>query len=249
MSFAVCIVAVAPVRIEPTHKSEMVTELLFLESVTVLERLQDFIKVKCHYDGYEGWCQQIQLVETAFLPETYGWHHQPINEVIINNQLTRVSMGTTWNDTSISLPPFDISFKEAKPPAHFDFTEQNIQRITRAFLGTPYLWGGKSVFGIDCSGFTQQVFKLFNIVLPRDAYQQAALGKSIGFLEEANCGDLAFFDNEEGHITHVGILFNTHTIIHASGYVKIDAIDAMGIISTLHSKRTHRLRLIKTFRE
>ncbi|WP_298299298.1 C40 family peptidase [Hydrotalea sp.] len=248
MRFAVCIVAVAPVRKEPSHKSEMVSQLLLLEAVVILEVLPDFVKVKCLYDGYEGWCQIIQLVETDTLPETSGWHQQALNEVYIHQQAICVSLGTPWNNKAIILPFFDISFQISQPPAALYFTEKNIKQISYSFLGTPYLWGGKSVFGIDCSGFTQQVFKLFHVVLPRDAYQQAELGNSIGFLEEAKCGDLAFFDNEEGRITHVGILLNAYTIIHASGYVKIDAIDNMGIITTPHSKRTHHLRLIKSFR-
>ena len=113
------------------------------------------------------------------------------------------------------------------------------------FLNSPYLWGGKSSFGVDCSGFTQQVFKLMGIGLPRDAYQQVSTGETVDFLQLACCGDLAFFDNENGDITHVGILLSSNSIIHASGYVRIDTIDHLGIINILTGKRTHNLRIIK----
>ena len=128
-----------------------------------------------------------------------------------------------------------------------EFTEASIKEISIQFLNTSYLWGGRSVFGIDCSGFVQQVFRFFNKPLQRDAYQQATDGEVVGFLQEAKCGDLAFFDNEEGKITHVGILYNADTIIHASGKVRIDKIDNMGIVNSDTGERTHNLRIIKRY--
>jgi len=112
-------------------------------------------------------------------------------------------------------------------------------------MNTPYLWGGRSLYGIDCSGFTQQVFGYFNVQLQRDAYQQAEMGTDIGFLAESQCGDLAYFDNKEGKITHVGILLNENTIIHASGRVRIDYIDQAGILNRQTGERTHQLRIVK----
>jgi cell wall-associated NlpC family hydrolase len=117
--------------------------------------------------------------------------------------------------------------------------------ITLLYENVPYLWGGKSSFGIDCSGFVQQVFKLFGKHLLRDTYQQATQGESIGFLQEVQCGDLAFFDNAEGRIVHVGILLNSETIIHASGNVRVDTMDSYGIINRNTGMRTHQLRVIK----
>jgi cell wall-associated NlpC family hydrolase len=124
---------------------------------------------------------------------------------------------------------------------------ESIQARATRFLNTPYLWGGRSVFGVDCSGFTQMVFRFFNIPLLRDAYLQASQGEVIGFLQEARCGDLAFFDNAEGRITHVGILLNAHEIIHSSGQVRIDKIDNAGIVNTDSGARTHQLRIIKRY--
>ena len=125
------------------------------------------------------------------------------------------------------------------------YTADALESIAKQFLGTSYLWGGRSVFGIDCSGFVQMVFKLFNFKLPRDAYQQAEMGEAIGFLAEAKPGDLAFFDNEQGKITHVGILLAPDVIIHASAIVRIDPIDQAGIVSSSTGLRTHQLRTIR----
>lgn len=126
-------------------------------------------------------------------------------------------------------------------------------KVTRAkivstgfnYLNSPYLWGGRSFFGIDCSGFTQITFKLNGFKLPRDASQQANLGTPLSFVEEAQAGDLAFFDNEEGKIIHVGIILDDHKIIHASGKVRVDKLDHYGIFNVDTKKYSHHLRVIK----
>ena len=120
-----------------------------------------------------------------------------------------------------------------------------LKDIAMLFLNTAYLWGGRSIFGVDCSGFCQTVFRFIGIPLLRDAYQQASQGEAIGFLQEAKLGDLAFFDNEEGRITHVGMLLDQETIIHASGRVRIDTIDHQGIVNVDTGLCTHKLRIIK----
>jgi cell wall-associated NlpC family hydrolase len=139
-----------------------------------------------------------------------------------------------------------VHFKsKAWEPANALRDPKSIRQLTYKFLNTPYLWGGKSVFGVDCSGFTQTIFKFLHIPLLRDAYQQATQGEAVGFLEETKTGDLAFFDNEEGKITHVGILLSANEIIHASVKVRIDKIDNMGIVRSDNFQRTHHLRIIK----
>jgi gamma-D-glutamyl-L-lysine dipeptidyl-peptidase len=205
MKYVICNVAVAPLRKEPAHRSEMTSQLLMNECGETLEREKQFTKIKCLYDNYEGWVANNQLQPIAALP----------------------------------------SEEESERP----FTAENIHQTAIKFLDVPYLWGGKSKCGIDCSGFSQQVFRSFGIKLPRDSYQQAAMGEVVGFLQEAVCGDLAFFDNEEGRITHVGVILNSHQIIHASGKVRIDNIDHQGIINAETGVRTHRLRIIKRYKK
>ncbi|MFL5753049.1 MAG: C40 family peptidase, partial [Bacteroidia bacterium] len=124
---------------------------------------------------------------------------------------------------------------------------KDIVGLACQFLNAPYLWGGRSIMGIDCSGFTQLVYKLNGYKLPRDAYQQAELGTPLSFVEEAEAGDLAFFDNEEGRITHVGIVLSDQRIIHASGKVRIDKFDHYGIFHSDRRKYSHLLRVIKRF--
>jgi gamma-D-glutamyl-L-lysine dipeptidyl-peptidase len=255
MAYAVCRVPVAPLRAEPAHKSEMISQLLLAEAALILEEAKDFIKLQSVHDGYEGWCQRSQLAvidtwtkDTRSQTYTSDW----INAITINNIPARVPMGIPvvdgLNRQQLSAV-LQIDYQQAstwdaagvKPGA------DAIRERAMLFLNTPYLWGGRSVFGIDCSGFTQMVYRFFNIPLLRDAYLQATQGEVVGFLQEARCGDLAFFDNAEGRITHVGILLNDHEIIHASGNVRIDKIDSAGILNVDTGSRTHSLRIIKRY--
>jgi len=255
MAFVVCRVPVAPLRAEPAHKSEMISQLLLAEAGQVLEETKDFVKLQCIHDGYEGWCQRSQLVFTdewtvGTQSNTYttGW----MNTLSINEVMANVPMGTPVIDTTNAqriAAVLRINYQLVKTwDASTAVPDPKLihQRATQ-FLSTPYLWGGRSVFGVDCSGFTQMVFRFFNIPLLRDAYLQATQGEAIGFLQEARCGDLAFFDNAEGRITHVGILLNAHEIIHSSGHVRIDKIDNAGILNTDTGARTHQLRIIKRY--
>ena len=255
MAYAVCRVPVAPLRAEPAHKSEMISQLLLAEGALILEETKDFIKLQGMYDGYEGWCQRSQLVITdtwtnnaASQIYTAEW----INMVTINKVTAHVPMGIPVIDTEnaqrlSALLQIDYSKAETWNATGSKPEAAAIQARAELFLNTPYLWGGRSVFGIDCSGFTQMVFRFFNTPLLRDAYLQATQGEVVGFLQEARCGDLAFFDNAEGRITHVGILLNDHEIIHSSGHVRIDRIDNAGILNKETGLRTHQLRIIKRY--
>ncbi len=252
MPYLVCVVPVCPVKAEPSHRSEQATQLLFGEVAEIIETGKDFIKVKHLYDDYEGWCQRSQLEEIsidqfkdapAFLAPEY------LNEVLVNNQVMQVPLGCpvgVFISGKQSLGNITIEYnKTSWNPTIQHNPHDTIKENAFKYLNTSYQWGGRSVFGVDCSGFTQMVFRFAGIPLLRDAYQQASQGEAIGFLQEVKCGDLAFFDNEEQKITHVGILLDSSTIIHASGKVRIDTIDHSGIINAETGLRTHRLRVIK----
>jgi hypothetical protein len=254
MSFVVCIVPVAPLRKESAHRSEMVSQLLFGEVAEVLQETALFINLRCAYDGYEGWCQRSQLIpiDIADLDQedkslVAGW----AETAMLNDSTMHLSLGTPLAFLKKGMVQNNkIKFSYTGPvhiPGSLAFNETFLKQISYLYLNTGYLWGGRSVFGIDCSGFVQQVFRFFNKPLPRDAWQQAEKGEVVGFLQEALCGDLAFFDNEEGKITHVGMMLNTNTIIHSSGKVRIDSIDNMGIISGDTGERTHNLRIVKRY--
>ncbi len=254
MDFVYCKVPVAPLRLDAAHRSEMVSQLLFGETAEILASNGLFTQVRCLYDGYEGWCQsnQLGLVEAADVerevPLLNGewdmqiqYQQQPMHIPLGSSLGLWVGGGRGVSIANVTIPGVPWN------PAKMTLTANSIRQKAFQYLNTPYLWGGRSVYGIDCSGFAQQVYRFFHISLPRDAWQQAGKGEVVGFLQEAVCGDLAFFDNEEGRITHVGILLGPDSLIHASGQVRVDKIDTQGILNSDTGERTHRLRIIKRY--
>jgi gamma-D-glutamyl-L-lysine dipeptidyl-peptidase len=247
MSYAVCCVPVAPIRTAPDHRTEMTSQLLFGEHCTINDNDKTgWVKITCKADGYVGWCQlphvkQISEEEYSFtaMAVAADW----VNEISYNNQAMFVPLGSLlWAEKNNIEFLCDVWY-----PAKIKRNEETITEIVFKFLNTAYLWGGRSVFGIDCSGFSQAVYKFLNIALLRDATQQATQGELVNFLQEARCGDLAFFDDEEGKIIHVGILLNNYQVIHASSRVRVDKIDNEGIINSDTGERAQRLRIIKRY--
>lgn len=259
MQYMVCCVPLSPLRASPSHKAEMVSQQLFGEKSVIIEHGNDpvatgWVKIEMKYDGYQGWCQDSHLAEldeelyvNVDKDLTAGW----VNEIDYNGHPMNVPLGSSlsaFQNRKAFWRKNTVQFKgEIWNPVEIKITPKNIKQLAYKFLNTSYLWGGKSVFGIDCSGFSQSIYKFLNVQLPRDAWQQAEKGTVVNFLQESKCGDLAFFDNEEGNIIHTGILLNDHEIIHSSGKVRIDKIDTQGILNLETKKRTHQLRIIKRY--
>ena len=256
--FGVCNLSLVPLRAEPSDRSEMVSQLLFGDHFEVLEVNDKWVRVKTGYDDYEGWIDAKQYADVDV--ETFKnldvcstilglkIHHPVRNTLtceIINIVAGSSLPGYCDGRFKISQTVYSVVHPPLKP--NQDFFTAEVIAAAKFYLNTPYLWGGRSAFGIDCSGFSQMVFKQFNLKLKRDAWQQALQGEAVDFLQESKAGDLAFFDNEEGKITHVGIMLSNNRIIHASGRVKIDVIDTEGIYSAELKRYTHKLRIIKRF--
>lgn len=257
MKFGIANLSIVPVRLEAKEQSEQVTQVLFGESFQILERRKSWYNIKTKLDNYEGW------IDTKLVKQISETEFEQINnsEKFITHDI--VSIITKSDDKTILLisagstfPNFDItnlSFKitDDKYTLNQNITNlpddlrKNIISTAIKFINAPYLWGGRTHFGIDCSGYSQIIYKICGINIPRDASQQVSFGNTINMIEEAKPGDLAFFDNDEGKIIHVGIIMKNNKIIHASGKVRIDKIDHQGIFNEETNEYSHNLRVIQ----
>lgn len=253
MKQAICQLSAIPMRFEPSDRSEMVNQVLFGESMDILDANEKWYMVRLHHDQYEGWVDKKQI---ALLPENYGSSElstvtAPL--LVVQNQsggFNFIPAGSRITLSERSIQAGEATFSVSDQEVKNAIAPAEIALGAMIFLDTPYLWGGRTLMGIDCSGFTQLVYRMAGHFIPRDAHQQATIGQDIAFLEEAQTGDLAFFDNTEGKITHVGIVISQKegsfkSIIHASGKVRMDQLDNQGIHNLDLNQYTHKLRMIK----
>lgn len=230
----ICYYSMVAVRTNPAHKEEMCTQLLFGDTYEVIEEQENWLKIRISFDAYEGWID--------------GKLHTEITEEMYENFLQTQSFYVTEKVTTV----FDqlvtlgskIPMLSMYQANHTGNTTHTVRELALKYWNTPYLWGGKTIFGIDCSGFAQQVFKMLGYSLLRDAYQQAEQGTRIDFKEQKE-GDLAFFKNDKGRITHVGIVLEKFQIIHAHGHVRIDALTPQGIWNAEKEYQSHTLSHIQ----
>lgn len=245
--------SLAAVRREPSESSEMINQLLFGEVFTIIESYNSWLRIISINDSYEGW---LDSKLTYTIPDDQALKH---NASITSNTLFLAKK--TGSNYPIRLCPgsslygyenghFEAgngSYQCLENPISDQKEDPNdeIVRIAKQFVNSPYLWGGRSPYGIDCSGLSQVVYKIMGINIPRDAGQQVKLGESVDFINMIQPGDLAFFDNEEEIITHVGIIIDKGKILHSSGFVKVDSLDHQGIFNIETQKYSHKLRVIK----
>ncbi len=253
MHYGICNLSIVPIRIEPNDCSEMVSQLLFGEHFKVLEIRKNWSKIRLAFDKYEGWIDNKQYEEIT--EDTYKNLNETKSKLV--GELIDFATNSTNNYRTIvigSSLPFYKNQQLKINSTNFLYEGEVISdkkpkklliETAYKYLNTPYLWGGKTPFGIDCSGFTQMVYKLCGYKLMRDAAEQASQGNVLSFIEESEPGDLAFFDNAEGIITHVGIIMKDNYIIHAHGKVRVDRIDHSGIFNLDTHTHTHKLRVIK----
>lgn len=258
--YGICMSSFIPVRKLMDDAAEMTTQLLFGDLVEIKDESGNWHYITQLFDQETGWADKKEILHIS--ADEYNEYakqhyitHQPLTELFDQNgQTYYLGIGSSVyhpdheklliKTGNITLHSKELNFN------YFDSSKApSIIEICQSLINTTYLWGGKSFFGIDCSGMVQTAFRIHGINLPRNAAQQVQFGQTINFLSEAKPGDLVFFDNEEEKITHVGILLSQEKIIHASGKVRIDKIDHHGIYNQDREKYTHRLRIIKRVKD
>jgi len=247
MQYGICHLSIVPLRASASHESEMVSQLLYGEHFKVLEERVHWSKIRNSFDGFEAWIdkKQYKKIEEAdyySLDENDLQLSSDLIEYITDESglLMPVALGSALNFAG----KLGHTYEGERTKLTVS-KKENLINTAILYLNSPHLSGGKSPFGIDCSGFTQTVYKLNGFKIKRNAAEQAKQGEALSFIEESEPGDLAFFDDNDGVINHVGIMMKDNYIVHVEGKVRVDRIDHSGIFNTELRKHTHKLRVIK----
>jgi len=233
-------------RKENNHRSEMVSQLLYGDCFKIIGKKKEWYHISTLLDDYTGWidhkqAQQITKEEAEDIGvQSTAYTTQLIDYIETqNNQLTTLVIGSNISGASL------LNQSYSGPTISVKSKKEKLLETASLYLYAPYLWGGKTPMGIDCSGLTQMIYRINGYQIPRDASQQAELGNTLSFIDESEPGDLAFFDNDEGKIIHVGLLLENNYVLHAHGKVRIDRIDQTGIYNLDTQQHSHTLRIIK----
>ena len=245
-------------RREPSERSEMVSQILFGELYEVLDEQEKWVFVRLLHDDYRGWIDRKMHMPVT---KEYVDRYQDSELLLTTEVFNIITREGDWGNKLVvsgSVFPFynadtkkmqigniTYSLVSKMRDEGIDSLRDLLVRYALMYYNTPYLWGGRSPYGIDCSGLVQTVYRMIGISLPRDASQQVAMGDNLLFVEEALPGDLAFFGDDAGNITHVGLLWEQNRIIHASGRVRVDRVDHQGIYNDELKRYTHNLKVIK----
>ena len=248
----ICHLAYFPLRKEPSHRSENLSVVLFGETFDILGQEENWFHIKTHFDSYSGWIttNEMRFADADWcgqmLSEKQYYSAENFQQVTAGRNKLIIGIGSPlpgWNGDHFFIG--EEKYWIVGDVLEADDRPKEFLLTTASFLlDFPYFWGGRTSFGIDCSGLSQLVYKLIGIALPRDAWQQEQVGNQVS-LAEAETGDLAFFQNDEGRVTHVGLVFNKNYILHASGKVRIDSLDEKGIFNKDLGLYTHKLKSVK----
>ncbi|PCH94584.1 MAG: hydrolase Nlp/P60 [Bacteroidetes bacterium] len=256
MDYGKCNLSIVPGRSEPSDRAELVTQILFGEDFEIVDENKRWYHIKLIADSYDCWVDKMQVVlmersanegASAFVSGIDG------EAVDMKGSKTRIPFGSvlpSYEEGSFLIDDVEYTFT-GDVILSGEASTDNLQVLADRLLNTPYLWGGRTSYGIDCSGYTQTIFRLAGVALPRDSGDQAIFGEEIEHVEESRNSDLAFFENEKSKIMHVGIIRldedNNRHIIHASGKVRVDSLDEKGIYDKETGTYTHRISHISRY--
>lgn len=250
MEIHICENVFVPLRSAPAHRSEMLSQVLFGEKYVVEDKSGIWMKIKTLFDNYEGWIDMDHLQHTSDDRDAVSHVlNRPLECFRSDKTKMILEAGCEIYNPDFEKKMFSIGKNIYRTCSDFSksfvTTNESLTDTALKFINSPYLWGGRLPSGIDCSGFTQLVYKIHGIPIRRDSRQQSEEGIMIDFIDDTKAGDLVFFDNEQGRITHVGMILSGGLVIHGSGRVRIDPIDHQGIFKAEIRGYSHKLRTIR----
>ena len=236
MDYGIIDLNIVPVRKKNNAKSEMINQLFFGESITIIKTKEKWSFIISNIDNYQGWIRNLHFKlikknEYKILSENDSLFSK--SEIIIKNDACEITIPTGSLLSSVKFLNYYYTNEVAS---------KSLLETIKSFINSPYLWGGKTKYGVDCSGLIQTIFKTLNIILPRDAKEQSDVGVEIE--EGYKLGDLAFFGKNLNNITHVGIFVDNETVVHAYGRVRMDKINNEGIYNNEEKRVTHFLQKV-----
>jgi len=221
---------IVSVRQKPSNRSELLTQEVLGRTVDVIERRRGWLRCRLS-DGYEGWIPERAACEDALFSPTH----------IVVGRFAGIDLGG-GDRLTIPMGSLVMVGRQGKMPRvrlpdgsqgriesgvlrslrRFPLAVKAFDRVIREVMGTPYIWGGKSTFGFDCSGLVQFVYSFIGVNLPRDSKDQARIGQKVTSLSRSRALDLLFFGKQT--VDHVAIHLGNMLILHASGWVKIESL-------------------------
>lgn len=250
MELFICVNVFVPLRSGPSHKAEMLSQVVFGEKYRIIDEIGHWYKIETVFDNYTGWIDINHLQQEEEEKDQKGY---VLNRSLLCYKEDKTKLvleaGCEMYDPDFENKVFHAGGRTYSVSDNFNPSfikiNESIADSALRFINSPYVWGGRLPSGIDCSGFCQLVYKIRGVKIPRDSWQQAEAGTNISFIEETRPGDLVFFDNERGRISHVGMILSHGLVIHASGRVRIDTIDHQGIYKNEIGEYSHKLRTIR----
>ncbi len=246
MQYGLGHLSMVSLRLTPQEDAEMISQVLYGDHFKIKESRKEWSRIQLSFDRCEGWVKNTQIFKISeeifqkIEQQNASYASDFITHVCLKHDiLLPIVLGSR-----LDIAPF-LSHTPEEIPTASKHEKSNLTPTALLYLNSPYLKGGKSPFGIDNSGFTQMVYKINGYSLLRTTAEQATQGEPLSFIEESEPGDLAFFDNSEGIIDHVGIILEDNYIIHSYGYVRIDRLDHTGIFNSTNRRYSHQLRVIK----
>lgn len=242
-------------RVDPSHKAEQVSQLLFGDHYEVMEISKDkkWLNISVYYDGCEGWIDAHQ--HHSITKEHYEYINRAdfkittdrATSILYNKSPLLILIGSIIPISGSELFRMEeqFAFNGDSKSLGLKRDAEFLKTIAVKYLNTPFQWGGKSSFGIDASGLTQMTFKINGYRLGRTVQDQSKQGKEVTGIMNSLPGDLVFFTSKDEKYRHVGILLDKQKVIHSSGWVRTDNINEEGILNLETKVCTHQLVQIR----